>query len=931
MKVYCCYTPAHEPLYREHFLPSMPNDVNVFAFPLPIAGTGDFLGKDFLACIGRKIRLIRESIERDRSAIIIWTDVDIIFFRSFVDDVMRIMDSGPYDIAFQKEGYGQWEDEVNAGFIAMRCNDAVRNFYEAVEKTLAENPEKNEQPVINELLGESEKLSWTMLPTTYGARSHGWPPADDLILYHANVTVGEGGVRRKIKQFSEVRSLRKIGRRNVCVVSPEVIGPRRNSGIGTHTFHLLKALSGRPEIDLTLLLTAEISVEREGGWEPWFRDEFNAHFKWLPPQPHLYSLVGWFNQWFNLRSLQVFNHLKRQNHEVIFFQDLNGDGFVCHQARNTGIAFQKTAFSTTLNGPARWAREGMKSFVDNEVDESLLHFVEGYPVRHTDILVSPSQYALNYAEKEAGWALAENRVVCPYMLELPEVEDRQEDEEAPAVIFFGRLETRKGIHLFLSALAQLHQREAAQCPRRVVFIGNHSTTPMGPSSEVIPRFFAERLPGWEYEVKSEWDQPECVAYLSKHRKSVVVLPSVAETLGYVAIECLGMGLNVIGADTGAFSEVFASEDRLFKNQPGSMADKICAAFAGELPPPASKYRAEEARVGWQRIFDKCFACAEDRSASVPAEFSAPEKVTVCIPYYNYGRYIRQQVDSIWIQTHQNFEVIMIDDGSTDPHSIRVFDELEAELGKEGGRFRFVRQTNKGLSHARNLAASMAETEFIVFCDADNISKPLMLERFLHAIRTSGADCVTCHFEKFRIEPDGTRVQLDHYTPVGACVEAGPLVDPFGDANCIIRKDVFEKLGGFRHVPMTASEDWEFFAELCLSGYRLEVIPDDLFEYREHRESNMRVSNFYDTRMRTIHPYLKRLNRWQRTFFVNAVGAWEVKLREKREMHERLAALEDELRNKNESIRELKRSSSWSMAAARKLRGLWQWIAAGNGQ
>lgn len=927
MKVYCCYTPAHEPLYREHFLPSIPNDVQVCAFHLPIDGTGDFLGKDFLDCIVRKIRLIRESIERDRGAIIIWADVDIIFFRSFVDDITRIMESGRYDIVFQKEGFGQWENEVNTGFVAMRCNEAVQRFYEVVEATMAAHPEKNEQPIINELLGEFENLAWTMLPTTYGARSHGWPPQDDLLLYHANVTGGEGGVRRKIEQFSEVRRLRGLERRNVCVVSPEIIGPRRNSGIGTHAFHLLKELSGQKEIDLTFLLTAEIAVEREGGWEPWFREEFNARFVWLSPQPHPYAWVGWFNQWFNLRSLQVFNYLKRQNHEVVFFQDLNGDGFVCHQARQTGLAFQKTVFSTTLNGPARWAREGMKRFVGNEVDESLLHFVEGYPIQRTDILVSPSHYALDYAEKEAGWVLPEKRIVCPYMLELPEAASDPKPE-APAIIFFGRLETRKGIHLFLAALALLHKKEDPGCPRRVVFVGNHSDTPMGPSAEIIPQFFSERLPGWDFEIHCEWDQPECIAYLAKHTNSVVVLPSVAETLGYVAIECLGMGLNVIGANTGAFPEVFASEERLFENRPIRIAEKILSAFKGELPPPASHYRPEVARAGWRAVFDQCFALGEERVAAIPTAFPDPVKVTICIPYFNYGRFIRQQVDSIWIQTHQNFEVILVDDGSTDPDSIRVFDELEAELGKEGGRFRFVRQSNKGLSHARNLAASMAETEFIVFCDADNISKPRMLERFLHAIRTSGADCVTCHFEKFRIEADGSRVQLDHYTPVGACIEAGALVDPFGDANCIIRKDVFQALGGFRHVPMTASEDWEFFAELCLSGYRLEVIPDDLFEYREHGESNMRVSNFYDTRMRTIHPYLKRLESWQRPFFVNAVGAWEVKLWEQRAMHERLAALGEELQRKDHTINELKETADRLRESMQKPRGLWQRLFGG---
>jgi len=904
MKVFCCYTRAHEVLLHEHFLPTLPNDVQLHAIPLSdIHGKGDFLSSEFLDCIKRKMELIEDSLMRNNGSIIVWTDIDIIFYRSFAEDVVAFMEQNQLDMAFQKEGYGKWDAEVNTGFIAMRCNDRVRAFYKRVRETLRANPEKNEQPVVNEILADDPGIAWKMLPVHYTACSHGWPPQPDMTLYHANVTAGKDGVGQKIRQFTELHKMQPNGRHKICVVSPECIGPRRNSGIGTHTYHLLKFLAAQPDTEVTLLLTAEIQVPCDEGWERWFRHELGVHFVHLEPQPHRYAWVGWFNHWFVLRSLQVFNYLRRSRFSVVHFQDLNGDGFVSCQARRTGQAFAKTVFTAMINGPASWARDGMKQFVENEVYESMLKFCEGYVLGAVDLLMAPSQYALDYARNHTQWNLAAHQRVCPYMLDLPENAASPPAAAAPArsIIFFGRLETRKGIMYFLQALERLHRADAP-VPREVVFLGAHAPTGWGPSEKVIPEFFAARLPGWSFTIHADKGQPEAIEVLRANRDSVVVLPSIHETLGYTAIECLALGMNVIAADTGAFPEVFADRARLFELNSAALARKLREAVDGKLPPPRGTYDPQRARSLWQDVHDWTLQASAGRYRSLQAELPRHPLVTVCLPHFNYAAYLPEQIASLAAQSYTNFELIAIDDGSSDPESRRVFDELAARYGSE--RWRFLTQENRGLCATRNRAASEARGEFLVFVDADNISRHDMIERLVEGIESSGADCVTCHFAKFRIEPDGRRVELDHYTPVGGCVEVGAYVDPFGDANFIIRKRVFEALGGFRHVPQTASEDWEFLAELVLSGYRLEVLPDDLFFYREHSESNMRVTNSYDTRLRVYHPYLRRVEDkpWLKEILNHAFQAWESRLATQRREHEWMAYQHAEIQKLNEEIR-----------------------------
>jgi hypothetical protein len=81
-----------------------------------------------------------------------------------------------------------------------------------VATRLAAEPGKNEQMVVNDLLAQEDPdLAWSTLPPGFYARTHGWPPPRDLSIYHANYTAGAGGLERKLKQFREVRFLRKYG------------------------------------------------------------------------------------------------------------------------------------------------------------------------------------------------------------------------------------------------------------------------------------------------------------------------------------------------------------------------------------------------------------------------------------------------------------------------------------------------------------------------------------------------------------------------------------------------------------------------------------------------------------------------------------------------------------------------------------------------
>jgi len=202
MKAFCCYTPSHEYLYKEYFLPSFPSEIPLQSILMEINGSGDFLSPDFLKCVQEKITLVIDSLIANPGELILWTDIDIIYFHLSPDNLKASL--GEADLAFQREfTYGK---DVNTGFFVCRSSPETIRFFETVRAQFEHHRGLNEQGVINILLKEpSCTLNWKQLPLEYYARSHGWPPPRNLALYHANDTAGKRGIKQKIDQFSDIQ------------------------------------------------------------------------------------------------------------------------------------------------------------------------------------------------------------------------------------------------------------------------------------------------------------------------------------------------------------------------------------------------------------------------------------------------------------------------------------------------------------------------------------------------------------------------------------------------------------------------------------------------------------------------------------------------------------------------------------------------------
>lgn len=110
------------------------------------------------------------------------------------------------------------------------------------------------------------------------------------------------------------------------------------------------------------------------------------------------------------------------------------------------------------------------------------------------------------------------------------------------------------------------------------------------------------------------------------------------------------------------------------------------------------------------------------------------KITVIVPIYNTAEYLPECLDSLIGQTYQNLEIILIDDGSTDP-SGRIADEYAAR----DARIKVIHKENGGVTQARNMGVDIATGQYIGFVDSDDSVNERYFETLLHHLRQNQAD------------------------------------------------------------------------------------------------------------------------------------------------------------------------------------------------
>ena len=201
-----------------------------------------------------------------------------------------------------------------------------------------------------------------------------------------------------------------------------------------------------------------------------------------------------------------------------------------------------------------------------------------------------------------------------------------------------------------------------------------------------------------------------------------------------------------------------------------------------------------------------------------------EGVSVVIPCFNSGETIRQTVASVHAQTWPKVEIIVVDDGSTDPITIATLDALAS--------IRLVRQQNAGLPAARNAGFRAASGAYYLPLDADDWLEPDAIERLVTGLREDPSADFACACIQLEGEAKGTLVKSFNFfeqlflNQIPYCL--------------LLPRSVVDSVGGYDESMRDGYEDWEFNIRLGAQGYDAHVVPLPLLHYRV-RKSGMLIS------------------------------------------------------------------------------------------
>lgn len=223
-----------------------------------------------------------------------------------------------------------------------------------------------------------------------------------------------------------------------------------------------------------------------------------------------------------------------------------------------------------------------------------------------------------------------------------------------------------------------------------------------------------------------------------------------------------------------------------------------------------------------------------RDPAQPAARSQPPTVAVVIACYDHGRFLREAVESVRRQTRPVEELLIVNDGSTEPQTLAVLNELE----REG--VRVLNQANQGLAAARNAGIRATRATHYIPLDADDRLAPRFVERLLPAVQQDAQTGWAYGHVRFF----GSRRGM------WKCPPHDPLrivYESLCVATALVRREAFERVGGYQSDMTAGYEDWDFWHALSAAGYIGRVVPEPLFEYRQHAPGESMLSSMTDRR------------------------------------------------------------------------------------
>lgn len=616
----------------------------------------------------------------------------------------------------------------------------------------------------------------------------------------------------------------------VCLVSSE-LAPFHGWGVGTCSALIARSLR---DLGHEVHLLVDDLPGLRAGFEREFpgvrahvltREEFGAALAQHPGECTRRPIVVHRR----LRALHA-----EHRFDAIAFNDFYGDASMVVAARRTLGDYVGATIGVILHSPIALLRR-INGQHEHPLEISMIMHLEAQGVRGADVLIAPSRAIVEELRATRGFedAIDESRlVIAPYPIARATAPARHADDAPPEVLFYGRLEARKGPDVLVRAVCALLD-EGVDLRLRIVGVD----TDCGPGGTSM-REHLRRLAGPHAATRVVFMENQARGVIEELVRSAAVccFPALWDNYPNACLEAMALGACVVTTDGGGMREIIehgrsgllaraGDAGDLAANLRAALADGALRARLGEAA------RARVAEVCDMRRSGEAYAAALARATPRVVRTADAGSVAVIIPVYNLGATLPATLASVEAQTRTPDEVLVIDDGSTDPRTIEVLREVESR------GVRVIRQANRGLPAARNAAIRATRSDWVLPLDADDLLAPTFIERCLLAAGgRSRMGLVSSHMACFREDPRRPEVT---YVPLGFVREALPASNVASSAIALLRRAAIEDVGGYDET-LTAYEDWDLYCRLAGQGWEAAIIPEPLILNRMRPDSMLRT-------------------------------------------------------------------------------------------
>lgn len=259
------------------------------------------------------------------------------------------------------------------------------------------------------------------------------------------------------------------------------------------------------------------------------------------------------------------------------------------------------------------------------------------------------------------------------------------------------------------------------------------------------------------------------------------------------------------------------------------------------------------------------------------------KISVIIPIYNTSSYLRQCLDSVLAQDFDDYEVICVNDGSTD-NSLEILREYQ----KKSSKIKIIDQVNSGVATTRNTGVSNASGDFLAFLDSDDFIKENYLSKLYNTALKTDSDVVICNFyryyEQFNLAKPVfykfRKGQFDKYEILKGLIPDNLIHSYLW--NKLWKREIFE---GCEVFPNMKFEDLAIMSQLIYKADKITVIPDTLYYYRIRKTSivrniSLQTQNDYIKAYALIRLFLEEsgeYNNFKRQYFYLSLKTYIVML------------------------------------------------------